>query len=238
MMKINDLNILYEDNHIIVVVKAANVLSQKDITNDLDIMTMIKNYLKVKYQKPGDAFLGLVHRLDRRVSGVMVFAKTSKAASRLSENIRENKMKKEYLAFVQGITPKQGQMVDYLKKVSEDSSSRAIISSKEDKDAKLSILEYQTIKQLKIDEQDFSIVKVTLITGRYNQIRVQMASRGYPLINDFKYHYRGKNYDDELGLVCNKLVFPHPTLKEMMEFSYQPTEGVWSYLYKEDKNEK
>ena len=174
----NNLKILYEDNHIIVVVKPINVLSQADSTNDMDMLTLIKTYLKEKYQKPGNVYLGLVHRLDRVVGGVMVFAKTSKAASRLSDAIRKNEFHKDYLAICHG-------------KVKE-SDFNTIVTNKEN--GKLSELSYELVDYNK--KMNISLVKVHLKTGRHHQIRVQFATRGYPLVGDNRY---GIDKNKEIG---------------------------------------
>lgn len=226
MMK-TDLNILYEDNHIIVVVKPENVLSQLDSTEDEDISNMIKDYLKEKYNKPGNVYLGLVHRLDRRVSGVMVFAKTSKAASRLSEEIRKQDMKKTYYAIVVGEVKKSSKIVSHLKKVKIKGNPKAVITKESDGDAKESILNYELIKSVIIDNEVFSLVEVDLVTGRYNQIRAQFADINHPIVNDFKYGYRLKNYGDNLGLACIEISFNHPITKDKMTFRHIPTNGIW-----------
>ena len=165
----NNLNILYEDNHIIVVEKKANMLCQSDYTKDIDLLTLIKEYIKVKYNKPGNVYLGLVHRLDRPVGGIMVFAKTSKAASRLSKMIKNHEMIKEYLLICHGKPNKSGAFEDYIEKNNEIS---IISDSKKGKFAKLEylLLDYRN---------DLSLVKVNLITGRHHQIRLQFASRNY-----------------------------------------------------------
>lgn len=204
-----NIKIIYEDNHLLVVDKPEGMLSQEDITKDLDILTLLKEYLKEKYNKKGDAYLGLVHRLDRRVSGVMVFGKTSKAASRLSECIRNKTFKKTYVAICSGHFEGSGVLKDNLSK--EDGVALSNANGKE------AILEYQVINHFKL-ETDFTVAKINLLTGKYNQIRKQMQLLGHPLINDFKYGYRGKNYDDTLGLRCVELAFTHPTTKEYMIF--------------------
>jgi len=232
-MKISNLNIVYEDNHIIVVVKPPNVLSQQDYTNDLDMMTIIKEYLKEKYNKPNEAFLGMVHRLDRRVSGLMVYAKTSKAASRISANIRDHRFKKEYMAIVKGITPSDGILKNHILKTITQKGQVAEIVNSDVTDSKEAILEYHTVKTFKLDDFDYSILKINLITGRYNQIRVQLSHFNHPIINDYKYGYLGKNYDDELGLSCTKLSFDHPTKKDTIEFEYYPNQGIWLNLQEE-----
>ncbi len=208
----NKLNILYEDNHIIVVVKPVNILSQSDITGDNDMLTIIKNYLKEKYHKPGNVYLGLVHRLDRVVGGVMVFAKTSKAASRLSNSIRENKFTKEYLAICHGKVDNKDTFIDYLEKKDDFST---IVSNQ--KKGKLSELSYELIKY--DQKNDLSLIKVKLKTGRHHQIRVQFASRSHPLIGDNRY---GIDSEKEIGLFAYKLSFPHPITKEIITFSFIP----------------
>ena len=208
----NNLNVLYEDNHVIVVVKPVNILSQSDITKDLDMLTIIKAYLKEKYHKPGNVYLGLVHRLDRVVGGVMVFAKTSKAASRLSESIRKNEFHKEYLAVVHGKVKDSDIFIDYLEK--KDDFSTVVTNSNH---GKLSELSYELLDYNK--ELDLSLVNVHLKTGRHHQIRVQFSSRNHPLVGDSRY---GKDNEKEIGLFAYKLSFIHPTTKEMMSFEYLP----------------
>lgn len=218
----NKLTVLYEDNHIIVVLKPINVLSQADNTNDLDMLTLIKNYLKEKYQKPGNVYLGLVHRLDRVVGGVMVFAKTSKAASRLSNEIRLNNVKKTYLAIVKGKIKASDTYIDYLLKKDDYNT---VVSNKENgKYAELSyeVLEYNL-------KENLSLVRVNLKTGRHHQIRVQFASRGYPLVGDKRY---GNDNVKEIGLYAYKLSFMHPVKKELMEFSHFPETGLFTCFKK------
>jgi len=209
----NKLNILYEDNHIIVVVKPANILSQEDNTHDDDMLSLIKKYLKEKYQKPGNVYLGLVHRLDRVVGGIMVFAKTSKAASRLSDSIRKNEFHKDYLAICHGMVKDSDTFVDYLKK--QDDFSTCVTS---EGNGKLSELSYELIGYNK--ERNYSLVKVHLKTGRHHQIRVQFASRGYALVGDNRY---GNDNLKQIGLFAYQLSFIHPVKKEIMEFRFIPT---------------
>ena len=183
------LKILYEDNHIIVVVKPVNVPSQADKTGDEDMLTLIKKYIKEKYNKPGEVYLGLVHRLDRPTGGVMVFAKTSKSASRLSEQIRENKMHKKYLCIVDGKLEKEkGTFKDYLLKNEKTNTSKVVKEGT--KNAKEAILDYEVVKYN--EEINLSVIKVDLHTGRHHQIRVQFASRGHSLSGDQKYGTRGR----------------------------------------------
>ena len=208
----NNLNILYEDNHVIVVVKPPNILVQADITGDVDMLTIIKDYLKEKYHKPGNVYLGLVHRLDRVVGGVMVFAKTSKAASRLSDSIRKREVKKMYLAVCHGKINERGKFVDYLKKLDNFSS---VITT--EKDGKLSSLSYELIDYNK--EKDLSLAKISLETGRHHQIRVGFASRKHALVGDSRY---GKDNEKEIGLFAYQLSFYHPTTKKELTFTYIP----------------
>ena len=211
----SNLEILYEDNHVIVVFKPVNILSQSDITGDLDMLTIIKEYIKEKYHKPGNVYLGLVHRLDRVTSGVMVFAKTSKAASRLSEEIRNNRLKKDYFAIIHGKINNRGVYEDYLLK--KDDFSTVV-----DKSGKLAKLSYELLEYN--DKKDLSLVDVHLETGRHHQIRVQFSSRGYPLIGDKRY---GNDEYNELGLCAYKLSFIHPVTKEIMTFLRLPKGKIW-----------
>lgn len=226
MMK-TDIKILYEDNHILVVVKPENILSQLDSSSDDDMLTLLKSYLKEKYNKPGNVFLGLVHRLDQRVSGVMVFAKTSKAASRLSDDLREKKFDKTYYAIITGNIDDSGSLRHFIRKSKKDSEIRALVTKNPGFDAKEAVLNYKKIKSVIIDNQVFTLVEVKLITGRYNQIRAQFSFIHKPIINDFKYGYRLKNYNDQLGLACVSLSFDHPITKERLSFTHIPDTGIW-----------
>ena len=208
----NKLNILYEDNHVIVVVKDANILSQGDSTKDKDLLTMVKEYIKEKYNKPGNVYVGLVHRLDRPVGGIMVFAKSSKAASRLSEDIKNHRdFNKTYLCVIEGtLKEKEGTLKDYLLK-KEDGNTIVTDKSK----GKMSILNYKVLKE----KDNYSLVEVELVTGRHHQIRVQFSSRNHPLYGDSRY---GKYTKDDICLYAYKLSFIHPTLKEKMEYKVEP----------------
>lgn len=211
----NNLEILYEDNHVIVVVKKPNILSQADNTNDVDMLTIIKKYLKEKYQKPGNVYLGLVHRLDRPVGGVMVFAKTSKAASRLSEQIRTNQMQKSYYAVVNGMLKvKSGTLKD---KIEKCENKKVLLNTPNGKEA---ILNYEVV-----DEKDnLSLVDIELITGRFHQIRVQFASRNHPLYGDQLYGVPDKK---QIALFAYKLSFNHPVTKERVTFEKKPEGEIW-----------
>ena len=172
------LNVIYEDNHIIVVQKIPNIPSQQDKSGDTDMLTLVKAYIKEKYHKPGDVYLGLVHRLDRPVGGVMVFARTSKAAARLSEEVRNKVFEKAYLTIVDGkLEPSKGTLEDYLVKNQKTNLSK--VTTKENKQAKLAKLDYETIKY--DEELNLSVLKINLHTGRHHQIRVQLSSRGHSI---------------------------------------------------------
>lgn len=207
-MDVGMINILYEDNHIIVVEKEINIPVQEDSSKDLDMITIIKKYLKDKYNKPGNVYLGLIHRLDRPVGGVMVFAKTSKAASRLSEQVRTHKINKKYYAVVEGNLAKEGVLIDKLYK---DTRTNNVIVSDKGKEAKL---EYKLIDT----KDNLNLVDINLITGRSHQIRVQFSSRGNPLYGDQRYNKSAK-VGNQIALFAYNLSFYHPTTKKLMTFS-------------------
>ena len=207
----NKLEVLYEDNHIIVVVKPYNVLSQGDSTGDISIMDMVKSYIKEKYHKPGNVYLGLVHRLDRPVEGVMVFARSSKAASRLTKAFNEHKITKKYLAIVHGKMEKdKAELIDKIEKTSDGNS---IISD----NGKEAILDYEVLDYDK--ENDCSLVSIVLKTGRHHQIRVQFASRGHYLLGDQRY---GVLDNKQISLFSYYLSFEHPVTHEILEFKRMP----------------
>lgn len=219
-------NIIYEDNHIIVVEKPVNIPSQGDKTGDIDMLTLIKQYIKEKYNKPGDVYLGLVHRLDRPVGGVMVFAKTSKAASRLSEQVRTKEFKKKYIVVINGRMEEQrGTLQDYLLKNEKVNMSRVVKEGT--KNSKLANLEYEVLKYN--SEIDLSVLKIYLHTGRHHQIRVQLSSRNHSIYGDQK--YGGRGHGKQIALWAYELKFIHPTTKERMTFKVLPKiNGTWKIL--------
>lgn len=221
-----NLKIIYEDNHIIVVEKPANIPSQGDKTGDLDMLTIIKAYLKEKYNKPGNVYLGLVHRLDRPVGGVMVFAKTSKAASRLSEQVREKVFKKKYLVIVNGkFEEKKGTLKDYLLKNERLNKSRVVEEGT--KNSKYAELDYEVLKYDK--EQNLSLLKIDLLTGRHHQIRVQLSSRDHSIYGDAKYNGRGSAR--QLYLWAYELTIQNVISKEEMTFTSIPEkQKAWKIL--------
>lgn len=217
----NNLEVIYEDNHIIVVVKPPNVLSQKDSTNDIDMLTLVKNYIKVKYNKPGNVYVGLVQRLDRPVGGLMVFAKTSKAASRMSNMIKNHQFTKKYLAVINGMLErKNGEFEDYLLK---KENGTTIVSS----NGKYCCLKYKVLEENL--NMNLSLIEVDLITGRHHQIRVQFASRNYPLYGDYRY---GNSSNKQIALWAYKLSLIHPVLKKEMIFEKYPNikDSAWKYF--------
>ena len=216
------LEILYEDNHLIVCVKPVGILSQEDHTKDMDMLTLLKHYIKDKYNKPGNVYLGLVHRLDRMTSGLMVFAKTSKSASRLSNSIREGDFKKEYLAVVTGKLESKGVLQNYLFKDERTNTSKVVEDTK--KNAKLAKLEYSVIGHTVQNSKEYTYVRIKLYTGRHHQIRVQFSHIGHPLYGDVKYG----GVKGDLALVACSLKFIHPTKDDVMEFEYMPEKsGMW-----------
>ena len=220
------LKVIYEDNHIIIVEKIPNVPSQSDKTGDIDMLTMVKQYIKEKYNKPGNVYLGLVHRLDRPVGGIMIFSKTSKAASRLSDQVREKVFKKKYLAVVDGkIENKSGTLEDYLYKDERNNISRVV--NKDKKNAKLAKLDYEVIKYDEV--KNLSLVKVNLHTGRHHQIRVQLSNFGHSIFGDQKYGTRGQG--KQIALWAYELTINHPITKEEMTFKDLPESvGTWCIL--------
>lgn len=214
-----NLNILYEDNHIIVCVKPVGVLSQEDHTKDPDMLSILKEYIKAKYKKEGNVFLGLVMRLDRMTSGVMVFARTSKAASRISEQIRNGEVLKKYVAVVQGKVNEHGTLKDYL--IKDEKLIKSFVTTKEL--GKLAVLDYKLVGY----KDNLSVVDVLLHTGRHHQIRVQFSNMGNPLYGDKLYGGIGDNH---MHLHAYYLSFVHPVTKEPMKFKCLPKGNLWEKL--------
>lgn len=212
-----NIHILYEDNHVLVIEKPVNIPVQEDSSGDRDLLTALKEDLKKRYQKPGNVYLGLVHRLDRPVGGVMVFAKTSKAASRLSDQLRRKTIDRQYLAIVRGVPKKkQATLQHYLYK---DRKKNQVFSVKPNHpEAKPAKLDYSVLNTY----SDSSLVKVRLHTGRSHQIRVQLASEGFPLYGDQKYGSKVNKRGEQIALWAHTLEFIHPTTKETMQFVSKP----------------
>ena len=222
------MKVIYEDNHIIVVEKEPNIPSQQDKTGDTDMLTLVKQYIKEEYNKPGEVYIGLIHRLDRPVGGVMVFARTSKAASRLSEQVRNKTFKKKYLAVVDGKIDKTiGTLEDYLYKDERNNISKVVDKNK--KNSKYAKLDYEVLDY--DEKRDLSLVKINLHTGRHHQIRVQFANFGHSLYGDQKYGKRGKQ--KAIRLWAYELEINHPVRKEKMIFNSVPD---WSMCRYTEKN--
>lgn len=209
--------ILYEDNHLIVVHKPPGILSQADYSNDPDMLSLLKNYLKEKYQKPGNVYLGLVHRLDRMTGGVMVFARTSKAAARLADQMQKHGFKKTYLAIVSGtFDDRRGTLIDYL--IKDETEVKSYVTTPEQ--GKKAILTYQVLEE----KNNQALLEIALETGRHHQIRVQLASRGHPIVGDVLY---GSKIKANLALYAYKLEFFHPVNKNCLSFVVKPQGDLW-----------
>lgn len=219
-------DVIYEDNHLLVVKKPVNMPVQKDSSNDEDLLTVLKKYIKEKYNKPGNVYLGLVHRLDRPVGGVMVFARTSKAASRLSDAIRKREFNKTYLAVVHGILKdKKGKMEHYLLKDTNTNIVSAV--NKDTGGAKYACLEYGVLNE----RENFSLVKINLHTGRPHQIRVQFSNEGHSLFGDQKYGRDVNSPGQQIALWSCEISFIHPTTKENVKFKCNPPdEEPWNWF--------
>ena len=202
-------DIIFIDNHLLVISKLAGRLIQQDITGDPSLLDDAKLYLKKQFGKPGNVYLGLVHRIDRPASGVVLFARTSKAASRLSEQFRSGLPNKIYLAIAEGEVPDEGRWVDY---ISREGVTSHLAREGEGKESSLSF------RRLKYNN-GFSLVEVVLETGRHHQIRLQFSSRGYPLLGDFRYGSKIKFGDRAIALHAQSLTVIHPTLKEELVFT-------------------
>lgn len=212
------INILFEDNHLLVVEKPINIPVQKDDSKDLDFLNMLKSYIKKRDNKPGNVYLGLVHRLDRPVGGVMVFAKTSKCSSRLSEQIRNKTFKKTYLAVIEGKINKSGTFIDYLIKDSKINMVRVNDFGKK------AILDYELLEY----KDNLSLVKINLKTGRSHQIRVQFSYHEYPLYGDQRYNTNSK-VGQQIALFASSISFRHPiTNKEIIFSLNKPNRYPWN----------
>ncbi len=213
------IDILYEDNHVLVAVKPPNMLSQADDTRDKDLLSYLKQDLKVRYSKPGGVYLGLVHRLDRPVGGLMVFARTSKAAARLGAQFQKHTSGRSYLCIVEGETPPDFTLTDWLLK---DEELRKVCVVEEDvRQARKAVLHGTTLRQ----REGTSLVSVQLETGRTHQIRVQMSHMGHPLWGDNRY---GNGIPgQQIALWGYKLEFEHPVTHAEMAFMNMPFGGIW-----------
>lgn len=221
--------VLFEDNHVVVAIKPPNLLTQADDTGDENLLDQVKNYIKEKYEKPGEAFIGLVHRMDRPVGGLLCFARTSKAAARLSEQVRVHELNRQYVCIVEGEAPDQFTYVDYLAKDVEKNMVTVVPAYRKiETGAKEAILHGRTIAR----RDGLSLVAIQLETGRAHQIRVQMQHAGFPLWGDNRYG-NGKR-GQQIALWGFRLSFAHPITKEQMLFiAPTPEEKPWLWFERE-----
>ena len=204
--------ILFEDNHLLIINKKAGQLVQGDKTGDESLLELIKNYIKIRDQKPGNVFLGLVHRIDRPTSGLVIYAKTSKALSRLTQMIKNREIQKTYWAIVpKEMIPQSQRLVHYLQK--NEKTNKATVFPKPTEGAKESILNYNIIKTL----DNYQLLEIDLETGRHHQIRAQLSKIGIPIKGDLKYGSPRSNKDGGISLHARKLEFTHPVSKEKIE---------------------
>lgn len=224
-------HILYEDNHIIVVNKQVSDLVQGDKTGDLSLDKILKNFLKKKYNKPGNVFLGVTHRLDRPVSGVVLFAKTSKALARINKAFHDKKVSKIYWAIVRNKPPqKQDRLIHYLYRNQKKNKSFAYKEPRNN--TKEAILDYTLLA----GSENYYLLEIVLHTGRHHQIRSQLAAIGCPIKGDLKYGFPRSNPDGGISLHARKLAVTHPTRKEEIVFTADPPKDkLWNYFHKEVK---
>ena len=220
--------VLYEDNHLIIVNKLPSEIVQGDKTGDTPLSETVKQYIKEKYNKPGAVFLGVVHRLDRPVGGVTVFARTSKALSRMNALIKDRLITKKYWAIVKSDPPKiEDTLRDYL--VRDSKKNKSFISKKQVKDSKEAVLSYRLLAK----SNDYKLLEIDLQTGRHHQIRAQLAAIGCPVKGDLKYGFPRSNKDASISLHARSIAFIHPVKKEeMLVVANPPDDVLWNYFLK------
>ena len=219
----NNLQVLFEDNHIIIVNKRAGDIVQGDRTGDKPLSDVVKEYIKDKYNKPGEVFLGVVHRLDRPTTGIIIFARTSKALERLNKMLREKSIQKTYWAVVkQEPIKKKDTLINFLKK--NPKNNKSTVYNQETEGSKKAILHYQVIKKL----DNYSLLEIDLETGRHHQIRAQLSAMGSSIKGDLKYGFSRSNKDGSIHLHARKIEFIHPVSKEKISISAPtPNEVIW-----------
>lgn len=221
-----ELSVLYEDNHLIAVNKPSGLLAQGDRTGDEPMAVFVKAYIKKKYKKPGDVFLGIIHRLDRPVSGVTIFARTSKALTRMNELFRNKTIVKKYVALVDKTPPKNhDRLLHYL--IKDHKRNKVSAYQKATKNSKESITEYELLSKL----SGIYVLKVSPITGRAHQIRSQLSITGMPIVGDLKYGSKKRTGDQSIGLHCYSLHFIHPVKKEPVTITANPPNGNFWNLF-------
>ena len=220
------MTVVYEDNHIIIVNKTASEIVQGDKTGDVPLSETVKQYLKEKYHKPGNVFIGVTHRLDRPVSGLVVFAKTSKALSRLNEMFKNSEVKKTYWAIVKQTPPEtEGELVNFL--VRNEKQNKSYAYDTERPGSKKAVLHYRLIAR----SDNYSLLEVDLKTGRHHQIRCQLAKMGCPIKGDLKYGFPRSNPDGSICLHARRVRFVHPVSKELIDVvAPVPSDNLWRSL--------
>ena len=222
----NNLQVIFEDNHLIAINKRVGDIVQGDKTGDNPLSEIVKTYIKQKYNKPGEVFLGVIHRLDRPTSGIVIFARTSKALSRMNELFSNRETQKTYWAVVKNKPEKAADTLQhFIKRNEKNNTSKAHL--KEVPDSKLAVLDYQTIKTL----NNYSVIEVNLHTGRHHQIRAQLAAINSPIKGDLKYGFDRSNPDGGIHLHARKLIFVHPVTKENVTIlANPPSDAIWNEL--------
>lgn len=222
----NNLQVIFEDNHLIAINKRVGDIVQGDKTGDIPLSEIVKTYIKQKYNKPGEVFLGVIHRLDRPTSGIVIFARTSKALSRMNEMFSNRETQKTYWAVVKNKPEKAADTLQhFIKRNEKNNTSKAHL--KEVPDSKLAVLDYQTIKTL----NNYSVIEVNLHTGRHHQIRAQLSAINSPIKGDLKYGFDRSNPDGGIHLHARKLVFVHPVSKENVTIlANPPSDAIWNEL--------
>jgi 23S rRNA pseudouridine1911/1915/1917 synthase len=224
-----DIPILYEDNHLLIVEKPMNMPVQEDASGDPDLLTLLKKDLKIRYNKAGNVYLGLVHRLDRPVGGAIVFAKTSKAASRLADALRKRNIQRKYLAVVRGIPRKKEALLEHFLYKNARKNLVQIVS-RDHQNGKKAVLEYKVLGS----RDNLSLLAVKLHTGRSHQIRVQLAGSGFPLFGDQKYGQHANRPGQQIALWAYSLEFEHPVKKEAVKIESCPPNkhpwNLWDYV--------
>lgn len=220
------MEIIYEDNHLIIVNKSCGEIVQGDRTGDKPLVEMVKDYLKMKYGKPGNVFCGVIHRLDRPVMGLVVFAKTSKALSRMNRLFQEREVRKIYWAITRNKpVEKEGTLTNYIYSV--EKNNKSYISSSPENGALKAVLDYRVINE----SDNYHLIEVELHTGRKHQIRVQLSSIGCPIKGDLKYGYQRSNPDGGISLQAHRIVFVHPISGELIDVTAPvPKENLWEVL--------
>lgn len=222
----NNLQIIHEDNHIIVINKRVGDIVQGDKTGDKPLSEVVKEYIKDKYNKPGDVYLGVVHRLDRPTTGIIVFAKTSKALTRLNESFKNRETQKTYWSVVKNLPPRENDtLIHYLKRNPKNNTSKA--HTKEVPESKKASLEYTILKKL----DNYFALEINLHTGRHHQIRAQLSAIGCPIKGDLKYGFDRSNPDGGIHLHARKLVLKHPVTKEILTLEATvPNDVIWKAI--------